>query len=70
MNSESLMKAINELPEEKQKEVMNFVAFLKQKTQKKSEDAEKKRQFGYAKGFFKMSKNFDEPLKDFKPYME
>ena len=29
----------------------------------------KERQFGYAKDFFKMSADFDEPLEDFKDYM-
>ena len=51
MNSESLMKAINELPEEKQKEVRDFVAFLKQKTGKKSEGAKEKGSLAMPKDF-------------------
>ena len=50
------------------KEVYDFVDFLltKQKKQKKI----KKPQFGCAKGRFVMSPDFDEPLDDFKEYME
>jgi len=49
------------------KEVFDFVEFLKHKSQKKKNL--KERSFGYAKGFFKMPADFDEPLEDFKDYM-
>ncbi len=70
MTKEELYKAINELPEEKQKEVQDFVEFLKRKQGQTNATSEKKRQFGYAKGFFEMKEDFDQPLEDFKPYME
>lgn len=41
--------------------------FLKQKAKTKTKPKERK--FGYAKDFFKMAPDFDEPLEDFKDYM-
>jgi len=49
-------------------EVSDFVDFLLSK--KKKAAKAKKPKFGYAKGQFKMSPDFDEPLDDFKEYME
>lgn len=43
------------------------MAFLKQKAKNKQKIKERK--FGYAKDFFKMADDFDEPLGDFKIYM-
>jgi hypothetical protein len=62
-----LNKEINSLPAELKKEVSDFVAFLKGKT--KPGKRIRQRQFGYAKGFFKMAKDFDAPLDDFKEYV-
>jgi Protein of unknown function (DUF2281) len=67
MTDFQLHKEINSLPDDLKKEVSDFVAFLKQKT--KQGKGIKKRTFGYAKGFFTMAKDFDEPLDDFKEYM-
>lgn len=70
MTTAQLLSKIHSLPPEKQKEVENFVDFLGGKWKKEIEEQPlKKRQFGYAKGFFKMSDDFDEPLEDFKDYM-
>lgn len=63
-----LIKEINSLPDELKKEVNDFVEFLKQKTN--SKEKTKQRKFGYAKGFFKMSSDFNAPLEDFKEYTE
>jgi len=67
MTNVELYTQITLLPDELQKEVSDFVEFLNQKS--KSAKSIKERQFGYAKGFFKMSPDFDEPLADFKDYM-
>ena len=67
MSNIILFNQISSLPNELKKEVSDFVAFLKQKS--KARKKIKERKFGYAKGFFKMSPDFDEPLDDFKEYM-
>lgn len=67
MTDIQLYSQISTLPSELKKQVSDFVAALKKKTS--SGKKIKERQFGYAKGFFKMSDDFDEPLEDFKEYM-
>jgi argonaute-like protein implicated in RNA metabolism and viral defense len=67
MTDFQLQKEINSLPDDLKKEVTDFVAFLKNKSGPAKKI--KQRKFGYAKGFFKMSKDFDAPLDDFKDYM-
>jgi hypothetical protein len=54
-----LYTQIASLPPELKKEVFDFVEFLRQKSKKKKQI--KERQFGYAKGFFTMAPDFDEP---------
>ena len=67
MSDVQLHSRIDSLPEDLKKQVADFVAFLETKSYatKKKKD----RKFGYAKGFFKMADNFDDPLDDFKDYM-
>lgn len=67
MTDLQLYSQISSLPADLKKEVSDFVEFLKQKS--KANAKPKERKFGYAKGFFKMSPDFDEPLEDFKDYM-
>jgi len=67
MTDIQLYTQISSLPPDLKKEVSDFVAFLKQKSKAKKEI--KERQFGYAKDFFKMASDFDEPLEDFEEYM-
>ncbi|GEO05277.1 hypothetical protein AAE02nite_29410 [Adhaeribacter aerolatus] len=67
MTDIQLFSQISSLPPALKKEVSDFVEFLKQKEKSKKKITE--RQFGYAKGFFKMAPDFDEPLEDFKEYM-
>ena len=66
MNGTQLLSQISSLPDNLKKEVSDFVEFLKQKSMTKNKSKERK--FGYVKGFFKMSSDFDEPLEDFKDY--
>ena len=46
-------------------EVANFIDFLLNKNEK---PLKTKAKFGSAKGMFKMNKNFDDPIEDFKDY--
>jgi len=61
-----LYTELSALPPDLRKEVKNFIEFLKTKAQQQKTN--KKREFGAAKGFFKMHSDFDEPLEDFKEY--
>ena len=67
MTDFQLYAEFSSLPADLKKEVQDFVAFLK--TKAKKESPLKQRQFGAAKGFFKMHADFDEPLDDFKEYI-
>jgi hypothetical protein len=67
MTNTSLKMEINTLPKALRDEVSDFVAFLKKKS--KSKPTLKTREYGFAKGKIKLSKDFDEPLDDFKNYM-
>jgi hypothetical protein len=67
MSDLQLYTEIASLPDNLKQEVSDFVEFLKSKSKNKQKITE--RQYGYAKGFFKMSPDFDEPLDDFKDYM-
>lgn len=68
MTDIQLYSQISSLPSNMKKQVSDFVASLNEKS-KISKQTIKERQFGYAKGFFKMSADFDAPLEDFKEYM-
>ena len=57
------------LPNDLKDEVGNYVDFLKSKVQRKGE-VKTSRKAGLAKGLIRMRKDFDEPLDDFKEYME
>lgn len=64
----NLYTKLNSLPPALKAEVTDFVDFLISK-RKKAIKA-KKPKFGSAKGQFKMADDFDEPLDDFKEYMQ
>lgn len=66
MSDVQLYNKIISLPEDLKKQVAEFVEFLETKSHTKVEKTERK--FGHAKGFFKLSDDFDEPLDDFKDY--
>lgn len=68
MSSISLYTKINSLPENLRIEANDFIDFLISK--KKSSKIKKKRKAGFLKGKIEISKDFDEPLDDFKEYME
>ena len=66
MRKSSLKLDIESLPEALRQEVADFVAFLKMKHNVQGTNTS--REFGYAKGKIKLSKDFDEPLDSFKEY--
>jgi hypothetical protein len=74
MSDLELYKKISSLPEDLKKQASDFIEFLEARSQQRAEKTDtkvgkKRREFGYAKGFFKISSDFDEPLDDFKEYM-
>ena len=69
MTDASIYIKLAALPDEMKKEVNDFVDFLKSKTTTKGKVGVK-RQAGLAKGLIQMRDDFDEPLEDFKEYME
>jgi hypothetical protein len=61
------------LSPELKKEVEDFIDFLLEKEKKKEKEniqPKKERQLGLAKGLIEMKPGFDDPLEDFKEYME
>jgi Protein of unknown function (DUF2281) len=69
MVEQIILKELNLLPETLKIEVLNFIEYLKSKRKKEAIIIKKRPVFGYAKGTFVMSPDFDEPLEDFKDYM-
>ena len=73
MTEQAILKQLNQLPENRKMEVLDFIGYLvfKEKTVEKPvvKAVEKRPVFGSAKGTFVMSPDFDEPLEDFKEYM-
>jgi hypothetical protein len=67
MNASLLYTKINSLPPSRIKEVNDFVEFLLSKEKPRKV---KEREFGCAKGLFVLHDDFDEPIDDFKEYME
>lgn len=68
MKSTELYEKLNTLPEHLQKEVEDFVDFLKSKNDQKISHPQE-RKAGLAKGLIHMKEDFNEPLEDFKEYM-
>ncbi|MGB0430850.1 MAG: DUF2281 domain-containing protein [Bacteroidia bacterium] len=66
MNNEAILEKINSLPLDLQKEVEDFIDFLKTRVDQKRPE---KRKLGLLKGKIRMSDDFDEPLEEFKDYM-
>ena len=67
MNDFQLYYQIINMPEQIKSEVSDFIEFLISKN--KIITLPQKRTFGYAKGFFIMKNNFDEPIEGFKDYI-
>ena len=71
MNDALYNSKYSSLPDELKKQVNDFIDALLLKNKKSKKEKKKKEgpKYGFAKGMFKMSKDFDEPLDDFKDYM-
>jgi len=65
MDNLLLYSKLANLPDSMKSEVSNFIDFLMTKNKT---HATQKPEFGSAKGMFKMKKNFDDPIDDFKDY--
>lgn len=68
MTDTSLYTKISTLPQPIQKEVIDYMEFLIQKHKHQSIKIHPKA--GCMQGVFKMSTDFNEPIDDFKEYME
>jgi hypothetical protein len=70
MSEFSLYLKISLLPDSLKSEINDFVDFLREKNLKKKGASQIHPKAGCMKGTFKMLPDFDEPLRDFKEYME
>jgi hypothetical protein len=64
---EKIFEKAQTLPEPAQKTVLDFVEKL---AGENTEAQKPKAKFGSAKGLIHIAPDFDEPLEDFRPYME
>lgn len=65
MDNTLLYNKLSHLPDNLKSEVSDFIDFLLNKNKVPNKH---KPRFGSGKGMFKMKKNFDEPILDFKDY--
>jgi hypothetical protein len=65
MKDQMILEKVKKLKPAQQEEVLDFIEFLEQKHKKRPAP-----KFGSGRGTFKMMPDFDEPLDDFKEYME
>jgi len=68
MDNILLYSKLSALPDNLKSEVGDFIDFLATKARKKQQKVKPK--FGSGKGMFVIKPDFDEPLDDFKEYME
>lgn len=68
MDNITLYSKLATLPDDLKAEVSDFVDFLAARRKKSNE--KKKPRFGSGKGMFVLKPDFDEPLDDFKEYMQ
>jgi len=69
MSDLNLYIKISMMPESIKNEISDYMDFLMSKKQKKNKQ-KKQLKAGFLKGTFKMSSDFDDPIEDFKDYME
>jgi hypothetical protein len=66
-----LQNKLEMLPESLKSEVSDFIDFLLSKNNKLEKDSGKRTpKFGSGKGMFVMKPGFDDPIEDFKEYMD
>ena len=64
----ALSTKLDALPPKLQEEALHYIEFLLTKVQANKQE-KRKRKFGFARGTYIMSDDFDEPLEDLKEYM-
>jgi len=71
MTEQLIISQLQRLPEHLKVEVLHYVEFLKKQYEKEDKAKQSKKPvFGSAKGKYKLAEDFNEPLDDFKEYME
>jgi hypothetical protein len=70
MDNLQILEKIKLIPKNYQEEVIDFIDFILEKKANKNNSILTERPLGLLKGKMKMSDSFDEPLDDFKNYME
>jgi hypothetical protein len=70
MQTIELIKHYEKLPETYKQEVSDFIEFLLSKTSYNNSIIKSRGGLGMSKGQFNMSKDFDEPLIEFKEYIK
>lgn len=70
MSDLNLYIKLSMLPNSLKTEISDYIEFLMSRKLKKKNNHGKSPKAGFLKGTFKMSPDFDEPLDDFKEYME
>ena len=68
MLQKSIYRKLEQLPENLQVEILSYIENLISSSFKSPPEL-KERPFGFAKGTFIISNDFDEPLEDLKEYM-
>ena len=70
MNHSSILTQYEQLPDNYKEEASDFIEFLLSKIHRKVSISSKSRGgLGISKGKYNISKDFEEPLEDFKEYM-
>lgn len=65
-----ILSEVNQLPENLRLEVLHFISVLKKgHVDESKSNSAPNRIFGSAKGKYRMSDDFDDPLEDFNDYM-
>jgi len=70
MTNEVIIAELNILPEHLKVQVMNYIRFLQSPFVFPIHQTPKKPKFGFGKFKVEISEDFDEPLDDFKDYIE
>ena len=69
MTDKLIIKNMQLLPEQLKREALDFILFLQNRSAKTQNAPHAKRKFGSHKGKYKLARDFDAPLEDFKEYM-
>ncbi|PIW47810.1 hypothetical protein COW20_11595 [bacterium (Candidatus Blackallbacteria) CG13_big_fil_rev_8_21_14_2_50_49_14] len=70
IQDKQLLDEFHALPPDKQAEVIDFIGYLRSKTLRSTNQQASRGSYGSLKGTFQMAEDFNEPLEDFRDYME